>query len=305
FWAFGLPLQAVFYPSLICLAAAGFAALIKAVRQKKKHDLLKWLKGLPDNLPEYLEDCNTPEDQDYRALIETLYRQKVQDQAEYESRLQESRDYYAAWVHQVKIPIAAMKLRLDQQDSADSRALNSELFRVEQYLEMVLAYERLGSSSTDYRFQEVSLLDCVKRTLHEFAGPFISAKIRMKITPPKDPSWGTALTDEKWFGFVLSQIFSNALKYAAGQSVEICFEGPGVLVIRDTGIGIAPEDLPRIFEKGFTGVNGRSMNRSSGLGLYLAKKICDNLKIDIAVSSRVKEGTEIRLALPLRKTVLD
>ncbi|MCF0260156.1 MAG: sensor histidine kinase, partial [Erysipelotrichaceae bacterium] len=279
FLVYRLPVQALVYPAALCLAFAAAAAAVTAYRQKKKHELLKWLRSIPDNLPEYLEEYNSPQDQDYRALIEVLCAQKANEQMRYETRLQESRDYYAAWIHQVKIPIAAMKLRLDLQDSEESRALNSELFRVEQYLEMVLAYERLGSSSTDYKFQDTSLLDCVRKTLHEFAGSFISARIRLNIRQPENESWVMASTDEKWFGFVLSQLFSNVLKYAPGKSMDISLEGPGVLLIRDTGIGIAPEDLPRIFEKGFTGINGRGTARSSGLGLYLVKKICDNLKI--------------------------
>ena len=156
---------------------------------------------------------------------------------------------------------------------------------------MVLAFLRLDSPSSDYVFKVCSLDDILKKSVRKFASDFINKKLCLEY----EPVGCSVVTDEKWLAFVLEQLLSNSLKYTSDGYVRIFTEREGVLCIEDTGIGIAPEDLPRVFEKGYTGFNGRKDNSSSGIGLYLCKRICDNLGVDISISSKVGDGTLVRL----------
>ena len=159
---------------------------------------------------------------------------------------------------------------------------------------MVLCYLRLDSDSTDYLFVRCDLDSVVRQAVRRFSSQFIHRKIRLEY----EPLGCRVLTDEKWLLFVLEQVLSNALKYTpSGGTVSIFLEEPKTLCIRDTGIGIAAEDLPRIFEKGFTGCNGRTDKKASGIGLYLCRRICQNLNHTITAESQAEQGTTIRIGM--------
>ncbi|MEI3103320.1 MAG: ATP-binding protein [Oscillospiraceae bacterium] len=177
-------------------------------------------------------------------------------------------------------PIASMRLTLQNEDSDLARSLSGDLMRVEQYVEMVLVFLRLDSSTTDYVIRAHSLDDIVRLAVRKFAGEFIRRRLRLDYQPLDR----AVVTDAKWLGFVVEQVLSNALKYTASGSVTIAMDGDD-LCIRDTGMGIAPEDLPRIFDRGFTGLNGRRDTRASGIGLYLCRRICRSLGHTIRASS--------------------
>ena len=205
-------------------------------------------------------------------------------------------EYYTVWAHQIKTPIASMRLTLQNEDSPLSRTISDDLFRIEQYVEMVLCYLRLGSESTDYVIAKQDLDKLLKQAFRHFSGQFISKKLKLEY----EETPFTALTDEKWLLFVIEQILSNAVKYTpSGGEIRVSMKTPGILCIKDTGIGIAPEDLPRIFERGYTGLNGRADKKASGLGLYLCKRICDNLNHRIWAESG--EGTAVYLDLRSKK----
>ena len=206
-------------------------------------------------------------------------------------------DYYTVWAHQIKTPIASMRLHLQNEDSALSRTLTSDLHRIEQYVEMVLTFLRLNSESTDYVIKEYDLDKIIKGAVKKFSSDFISRKLSLVYEPLNT----TVITDEKWLSFVIEQVLSNALKYTPTGSIIITLENKKVLRIRDTGIGIAPEDLPRVFENGYTGYNGRVDKKASGIGLYLCKRICDNLGHAITARSIVGLGTIIDIDLAQRK----
>ena len=229
------------------------------------------------------------------ALLEESRRQ-IQSQAQ--RRYGDMVDYYTLWAHQIKTPIASMRLTLQNEDSDLARSLSGDLMRVEQYVEMVLVFLRLDSSTTDYVIRRHSLDDIVRPAVRRFAGEFIRRRLRLEYQPLDY----TVVTDGKWLGFVVEQVLSNALKYTASGSVTIAMDGDD-LCIRDTGMGIAAEDLPRIFEQGFTGVNGRRDRRASGIGLYLCRRICGNLGHTIRASSVPNQGTEIRIGLGQKKTL--
>ncbi len=173
------------------------------------------------------------------------------------------------------------------------QALSTELRRIEQYVEMVLCYLRLDAGSTDYVIREYDLDSILRQAIRRQASFFIRKKISLNYKPVGV----SVITDEKWLLFVIEQILSNALKYTASGSVTITLEPPKTLCVRDTGIGIAPEDLPRVFEKGYTGYNGRTDKKASGIGLYLCRRICGNLGHRIRIDSAPGEGTRVYLEL--------
>ena len=210
-------------------------------------------------------------------------------------------DYYTLWAHQIKTPIASMSLRLQEEDTAQSRALLSDLGRIERYVSMVLTYLRLEGSSTDYVIRKTDLDSVLRPVFKQFAGEFISRKLKLDYTPVNV----NVLTDEKWLSFVVEQLLSNALKYTPKGSVSVYLEEPSVLCIRDTGIGIAPEDLPRVFERSYTGLTGRADKRASGLGLSLCKRVCDNLGHGITIESVPGQGTTVRVDLGTRKVNIE
>ena len=188
---------------------------------------------------------------------------------------------------------AAMRLLLQDADTDEQRALLEQLQSVEQYVEMVLGYLRLESPSSDYVIRNYALDDIVRQAVRKYASQFIRRRLRLEYTPLNV----SVITDEKWLLFVIEQVLSNALKYTRSGSVSITLEAPKTLCIRDTGIGIAPEDLPRVFEKGFTGCNGRTDKRATGIGLYLCRRILEKLGHTIAITSTVGEGTTVRIGL--------
>lgn len=222
---------------------------------------------------------------DYRQMIETLGNRIEALTAEFDAERRDALDYYTSWVHQIKTPIAVMKLKLTE-DTPEHRALSAELFRIEQYADMVLQYIRLGSGTNDLVVRKYALDGLINETVRKYAAQFVGKKLKLSYTPCGD----TVVTDRKWFCCILEQFISNALKYTFTGGIGIS-AADGVLTVSDTGIGIAPEDLPRIFEKGYTGANGRIGEQSSGLGLYLAKRAADLLSLTLTAESSPGKGS--------------
>ncbi len=294
FRLYHLPVAAVLYPAFICLLISCLFAGYSIYKAYRKHKNLNAIQSLPGNViqNEFSENVRI-EDQDYQQIISNLCGELQSLEAEMAGSRREMIDYYTMWVHQIKTPIASMRLHLDAEDSQLSRKLTSDLLHIEQYVDMVLTYLRMGADSNDYVFHEIALDDIIKENIRKLRGDFIMKKISLRYAPFNE----TVITDEKWLSFVVGQILSNALKYTKEGLVEIFMEKPKTLCIRDTGIGISPEDIPRIFEQGYTGYNGREDKRASGIGLYLCKSICDRLGHVISVSSEVEAGTTVRIDL--------
>ena len=194
-----------------------------------------------------------------------------------------------------------MDLKLQQEDTPLSRSLKGDLGRINQYVEMVLTFLRLNSDSTDYVIRNCDLDTILRQSVKRFAGEFIDRKLTLDYKPLNQ----TVLTDEKWLGFVVDQVLSNALKYTPKGSISIYLEAPCTLCIQDTGVGIAQSDLPRIFENGYTGFHGRADRRASGIGLYLCKRICTNLGHCISARSTPGEGTAICIGLDNRQLFVE
>lgn len=292
FWVYRLPVRAVIYPCALCLLFGAVFAAYDIAKAYRRHKFFEELHRRNTELISALPEPEGIVDSDYQQLISVLKEKIAEITAQTDSRIRDTVDYYTVWAHQIKTPIAAMRLTLQKEDVPEARRLASELSRIEQYVEMVLVFVRLGSDYSDYVFTQQDIDEIIKSSVKKFASEFIDRRIRLEY----DSVDIQAVTDEKWFAFVIEQLLSNALKYTREGSIKIYSEGK-VLCIKDTGIGIAPEDLPRVFDKGYTGCNGRTDRRASGLGLYLCRRICQNLGIDISISSTVGEGTTVRLDL--------
>jgi len=298
FLLYGIPMEAVLYPALLCGLLGLLFLALDMHRAWRTYRQLEILKTLPAPLMEPFPEPDTLEAAEYQEIVQTLREGQKQLESGMALRYEEMVEYYTIWAHQIKTPIASMRLTLQNEDSELSRRLSEDLLRIEQYVEMVLCYLRLDSSSTDYVFQEYDLDSIVKQAVRKFAGQFIRRKIRLDYQPLNT----RVVTDEKWLLFVVEQVLSNALKYTpAAGTVTIDLEEPKTLCIRDTGMGIAPEDLPRVFEKGYTGYNGRNDKKASGIGLYLCRRICKNLNHVISVDSSLDSGTVVRIRLEQAK----
>ena len=231
----------------------------------------------------------------YQEMVAAAEREKRRTISEYDEKKRDMADHYTMWTHQIKTPIAAQRLLLQN----EKRPLE-ELFKIEQYAEMALHYARLDSLSSDLLFQTQNIYGIIKQAVKKYSILFIGSGLSFEM----EEFAVRAITDEKWLSFVIEQVLSNALKYTPHGKIHIYgLDRQGketngqafYVVIEDTGIGIRQEDLPRIFERGFTGYNGRLDKKSTGIGLYLCKQILDKLSHTIQVESRMGEGTKVIL----------
>lgn len=293
FWLYHLPVAAVLYPTAVCTILGLVLLAIDFRRVLRKHQKLARIQTLSDAIGENFPEIEGLEDADYQQIIRLLHEEQTRFHTDTARRYEDMVDYYTIWAHQIKTPIASMRLTLQNEDTALSRKLSGDLFRIEQYVEMVLMFLRLDSDSTDYVIREQDLDVIVRQAVRKFAGEFIAQRLQLVY----EPIHTKVITDEKWLSFVIEQVLSNALKYTPSGSITISLEAPKILCIRDTGMGIAPEDLPRIFEKGYTGYHGRADKKASGIGLYLCKRVCSNLGHRISAESDLDFGTVIRIDL--------
>lgn len=300
FYLYNLPLEPIFYGFLLGFTMIVLCILIDFIFFYRKHYALQELSHrITVEIPPLPESGNLLE-QDYQFLLEQVMidKRETVDQIDYQTA--QMIDYYTAWVHQIKTPISAMRLILQGREEEEDHELESELFKIEQYVEMVLSYLRLNSDSSDFVIGWTKLDKIVRQAVKKYASLFIRQKIKLEI----HPITAKVLTDEKWLSFVIEQIISNALKYTPHGSITI-FEKDQVLVVEDTGIGIAPEDLPRVCERGFTGFNGRLSQKSTGIGLYLSKRILQKLGHSIKITSEVGKGTRVEISLKSKQALYD
>lgn len=293
FWLYGLPGEAIAYLLCLCCIGTSFWAVLSFVRFWRKHKILRKMEEAIFVTAEDLPETTTLIEEDYQHLIQRLVRENRQRQAAADSMLEDLTSYYTLWVHQIKTPIAAMDLLL-QAGPDRATEMEIELQKIAQYVDMVLQYLRLDSTDKDLVLQRCQLDAVVRQTVRKYAKLFILKKIQLVFQETK---W-EVLSDEKWLCFLLEQLLSNALKYTPeGGKTSIFLEGETNLVIADTGIGIAPEDLPRVFEKGFTGNNGRMDKKATGIGLYLCRRVTNLLGHTISIASEPGVGTQVLLGL--------
>lgn len=328
FYLYNIRTDAVKYAFLLSLVWFLVWELVRFLKFKRRHEALleaeRKASAELDSLPETFSAV----EMDYQRIIKKVYHDKVESESAGREFKKEMADYYGMWAHQIKTPIAALRVLLQSRQPEDEsefkfvREVKAEIFKIEQYVEMALTYLRTADMSADFVFGTYELDDIIGHAVKKYSQMFILQKIKLnyELTGRK------VLTDEKWLTFVIEQLLSNALKYTREGSISIYIQRvtcsnagvsgqedlylPGdineeCLVIEDTGIGIWAEDLPRVFEKGFTGYNGRENRKSTGIGLYLCKTVMDKLGHGIWLESEVGKGTKayIRLGREERRYV--
>ena len=281
---FDMPRIAILYPLILTFVLGLIICGFDFFFFVKKHNQLT---QTPDELP---QPKNLIEE-DYQKIIRLMEEESKMAEQKASANYNDMVEYYTVWAHQIKTPIAAMRLNLQSEDTESARKLIGDLNRIEAYVEMVLTFLRLDSNNTDYVIKEYDLDEIIRPAIRKFSRDFILKKLKLEYEPVNFRT----ITDSKWLSFIIEQVISNAVKYTSEGSVRIYMSEPGILCIEDTGIGISAEDLPRIFENGYTGFNGREDKRASGIGLYLCKRISDNLGHKIYAESAVGKGTKIFL----------
>ena len=300
FSLYDLPVEAVGYAALLCLVLGAVLFILGFRRFRARHRELRRLLDRAEEPVLPLPPADGLLEEDYQALLAAVAAHRTRILARERDKLEDMTDYYTLWAHQIKTPMAAAGLLL-QEDPPPREALEAELLKIGQYVDMVLGYLRLDSDSTDYVFCDTDLDALIRQAVRKFARLFILKRITLDF----QETGRTVLTDGKWLSFVVEQLLSNALKYTpAGGAVRIYGDGE-TLVIADTGIGIREEDLPRIFEKGFTGYNGRTGQKSTGIGLYLCRRVTEKLGHDLTIVSRPGQGTIARLDLSRERRIME
>lgn len=295
FSLYDLEIEAIYYSVMLCSFIGLIYICINFINYYKKHVQLYKLQNEISISLENLPSPKTLMEEDYTNLILNLNKEYKNYISKSDIAKSDMIDYYTMWVHQIKTPISAMKLLIQTSESEISSDLSSELFKIEQYVEMVLSYIRLGSNENDFVIKEYDLDNIVRQAIRKYAPLFIRKKINLDFQPTNYK----VLTDEKWLVFVIEQLLSNAIKYTNKGKISIYPLEDKKLVIEDTGIGISKEDIPRIFDKGFTGYNGRTDKKATGLGLYLCKNILDKLSHKISIESEVGVKTKVILDLSM------
>ena len=267
-------------------------------RKKRLDKLLEMAGQLKERylIPEVMQEPDRAEEQVFYQLLKMSEKSMLERIGEVERERGEYRAYIEQWVHEVKTPITALKLLCENNRSPFSRDVLAELENINRYTEQALYYARSEHTEKDYSIREMNLADVVHGAIAD--NKYLLRQCDMAITV--DDLEPVVYADDKWVRFILNQIISNAVKYRPPQhpALRIFTERSGdqvLLSIADNGIGIPESDLPRIFEKGFTGQNGRTIHSSTGIGLYLCKRLCDKLGIGLAASSS-GSGTTITLA---------
>lgn len=300
FYLYNLPFEALFYSGSLCLVVAVIASIIDYNNYRKSYINLKYLET---NILSSMEDLPKSLDirvEYYQKIIERLHNEVERLKIEDNKKIEDLADYYSMWIHQIKTPIAAMKFLLDNEET-DVKVFKQELFKIERYVEMVLTYIRLGSETSDYVITSIDLDEVVRENIKKYATLFINKRIKLNYVSHET----YVISDKKWLGFAFEQLLSNAIKYTkSGGEISINIS-ESELIIEDNGIGIYEEDLPRIFEQSFTGLNGRYEKKSSGLGLYLCKKTLDKLQHKIEITSEVNKGTKVIVSFPKKDIFRD
>ena len=300
FYLYNLPFEVLFYSSSLCFIVALIVSIIDFNNYRKSYIDLKYLES---NILNSMEDLPKSLDirvEYYQKIIERLHNEVEKLKIEDNKKMEGLVDYYSMWIHQIKTPIAAINFLLDNEE-IDVKAFRQELFKIERYVEMVLTYIRLGSETSDYVITSINLDEVVRENIKKYATLFINKKIKLNYVSHET----YVISDKKWLGFAFEQLLSNAIKYTkSGGEISINIS-ESKLIIEDNGIGIYEEDLPRIFEQSFTGLNGRYEKKSSGLGLYLCKKTLDKLQHKIEITSEVNKGTKVIVSFPKKDMFRD
>ena len=285
----GIEFKYVWYPTVLGCMALVICLVVDFVCYYKKCRSLTMVENSIDVTLDNLPKTSNQIEEMYTELLKLLTNEKNEEINNILNSKKETMEYVTLWSHQIKTPITALQLLANDTDEEIRIEILNRLFEIEQYQDMMLQYLRLEGGGSDYVLADYSVKDMVNQAVKYFARIFISKGISVKIQVDESRK---VVTDEKWMVFVLKQLISNALKYTSKGEICISFDNDELL-IKDSGIGIAKEDLPRIFDRGYTGYNGRKDKKATGLGLYLTKQILDRLNHKIEIDSQIGVGTRV------------
>ena len=291
------------YIPLIIMGLYMISIIIEYFKRKKFYDnLLKILEELDEKylITEIIKTPNFLEGQILKNSLEQIDKSMLENVNKYKYMTEDYKEYIELWIHEIKIPIATSKMVIENNKNAITKSIDEELDKVENYIEQALFYARRNTVEKDYYIRKVVLKEIVNESIKKNKSSLIQEKISIDIHDLEIE----VNTDNKWIVFILNQIIQNSIKYRKKEnSVMEIYANQGkenvILYIKDNGIGIKQGEITRVFEKGFTGTNGRLSNKkSTGIGLYLCKKLCNKLGIGIELNSVQNEGTEVKLVFP-------
>ena len=283
--------------------------IIEYIKYKKYFDNIEnVLKNLDKKylLPEVIEEPNFIIGEEINDILKEISRDMHEHVKYYRNMQEEYREYIEMWVHEIKTPIASSKLLIENNYNDLTRKIDIQINRIENFVEQVLYYSRSDEVGKDYIIKKVELLPLVKNVIRKNQRDFISKRIRLQLGELNE----VVYSDSKWIEFILNQILINSIKYSKGKDDKIQIESKEisntvVLTIEDEGVGIIERDLDRVFEKGFTGENGRKFGKSTGIGLYLCKKLCNKLGLGLEIQSKVNVGTKISIIFPKAENLIE
>ena len=291
------------YIPLIIMGLYMISIIIEYFKRKKFYDnLLNMLEELDEKylITEIIKTPNFLEGKIFKNSLEQIDKSMLENVNKYKYMTEDYKEYIELWIHEIKIPIAASKMVIENNKNEVTKSIDEELNKVENYIEQALFYARSNTVEKDYYIKKVELKEIVNESIKKNKSSLIQEKISINIHNLDIE----VNTDNKWIVFILNQIIQNSIKYRKKEkSIIEIYANQGkenvILYVKDNGIGIRQGEITRVFEKGFTGTNGRLSNKkSTGIGLYLCKKLCNKLGIGIELNSVQNEGTEIRLVFP-------
>ena len=303
FMAYNVGMFIKIYIPLIIMGLYMISIIIEYFKRKKFYDnLLKILEELDEKylITEIIKTPNFLEGQIFKNSLEQIDKSMLENVNKYKYMTEDYKEYIELWIHEIKIPIATSKMVIENNKNAITKSIDEELDKVENYIEQALFYARSNTVEKDYYIRKVVLKEIVNESIKKNKSSLIQEKISIDIHDLEIE----VNTDNKWIVFILNQIIQNSIKYRKKEnSVIEIYANQGkenvILYIKDNGIGIKQGEITRVFEKGFTGTNGRLSNKkSTGIGLYLCKKLCNKLGIGIELNSVQNEGTEVKLVFP-------
>lgn len=278
--------------------------IIDFITKKRFYDDISGIVDKLDKkylLPEVIKSPNYYEGKIIYEVLSDCNRNMHEHVNFYKNLQKEYREYIETWVHEIKTPIASSKLIVENSESKEKNSLGDELRKIEEYINQALYYSRSTDVSNDYIVKEFELKEVIKECIRNNRRDFINKKISVDI----EEVYGNVITDIKWVKFIVNQIIINSIKYSKDNGILKVYTTEGedniILTIKDNGIGILKNDVSRVFDKGFTGENGRKYGKSTGIGLYLCKKLCEKLGLGISLSSINGEETKVNIIFPIGK----
>lgn len=297
--SFNMPLVMFFFTGCVWFLPLLSYMTIDYIKYRRYfNDLEVILEGLDKKylLPEIIEEENFLVAEKTNEILRILSRDMHENVKYYRTMQEEYREYIETWVHEIKTPIASTKLLIENNNNDVTKKIDMQIDKIENFVEQVLYYSRSDEVGKDFIIKEINLQEVVKRVIKRNFREFISKNIKLQLEPIDE----TVFCDTKWIEFILNQIIGNSIKYSKEKESIIKIQAEKinnsvVLTIEDNGVGIIDRDIQRVFDKGFTGENGRLFGKSTGMGLYLCKKLCNKLSLGLNIKSQEGKGTKVSI----------